>query len=184
MLVVLPVPLTPTMRIALGLAGSGRMGSDARGKIATMAARVTSATSSAVTPSPRACNVLMISNVSGTPRSARMSVSSSSSQSTGRPVNFWTRFLKKTDGHEGKLSPLKPNPSQTTRAKCHAAPGVHDSGAWPLAAVRRGRVRSSLTRSRMPLTKRLLSSVPKRFAISMASLIDTTGGMSCRWSIS
>ena len=31
----------------------------------------------------------------------------------------------------------------------------------------------------MPLTNRLLSSVPKRLAISMASLMDTTGGMSC-----
>ena len=68
------------------------------------------------------------------------------------------------------------------------APGGHCRRRWerrhPPAAVRSGRVRSSLTRSRMPLTKRLLSSVPKRLAISMASLIDTTGGMSWRWSIS
>ena len=50
-----------------------------------------------------------ISWVSGTPRSARMSVSSSSSQSTGRPVNFWTRDLKKPMATVGELG-LNPKP--------------------------------------------------------------------------
>src|SRR4051812_48700602 len=37
----------------------------------------------------------MMRSVIGTPRSARISIASSSSQSTGRPVNFWTSDLRK-----------------------------------------------------------------------------------------
>src|SRR5947207_15977548 len=51
-------------------------------------------------------------------------------------------------------------------------------------ASRAGRSRSLRTRSRMPFTKRPDSAPPKVFASSMASLIETTGGMSSRKSIS
>ena len=58
---------------------------------------------------------------------------------------------------------------------------IHSAGSdLGGAASRNGRLRSSFTRSRMPLTKRPESGPPKVFASSMASLMETTGGMSSR----
>jgi hypothetical protein len=92
----------------------------------------------------------------GTPRSARMSVSSSSSQSTGLPVNFWMMFLK---------NPMGMAIVNLTSEICASCAG-------------RASVPSPPPRSRMPLTKRPESSEPNRLAISMASLMQTTGGTS------
>src|SRR5260221_148216 len=55
---------------------------------------------------------------------------------------------------------------------------------FPLRAVRSGRLRSSFTRSNTPLTNFPDSSVPNFLAISIASLIATTGGTSSENSIS
>ena len=64
------------------------MGKRREGREAAVQFLVGATTLSAVIGSSRAWSAFKIRCVIGTPRSERMSASSSSSQSTGRPVNF------------------------------------------------------------------------------------------------
>ena len=79
--------------------GLGGEGTDWRGWIGRtrrISSRATSATSRAVIfwLCPRFCRAATMRRLIGTPRSLRMSISSSSSQSTGFPVNFSASDLK------------------------------------------------------------------------------------------
>ena len=89
--VVLPVPFTPTMRITVGLPFAWRMSVGSIGKICAISSRTALITSPipSTDQASRSCSVLIMRVVIGTPRSARMSASSSSSQSIGLPANCW-----------------------------------------------------------------------------------------------
>ena len=66
------------------------------GRMRMISSRATSMMSFAVmvVVAARFCSASMMRNVIGTPISERMRFSSSSSQSTGRPVNFLMMFWK------------------------------------------------------------------------------------------
>ena len=116
--VVFPVPLTPTTRITLGRSGSGRSIWVSRGKILTISSLATATTFSAVSLSGLACNWSRMRVVIGTPRSERISNSSNSSQSTGRPAKRCTRDFKNVNAmtkSEGKLEPARQVQAGTQR---------------------------------------------------------------------
>ena len=96
-----------------------------------------------------------------------MSVSSSSSQSTGLAGEFLNDGFEESDGRHDSIS---------------ISGIVRFSKLCVCRRVRAGRDRiqrrTPCSRSRMPFTKRPESSEPKRLAISMASLMQTTGGTS------
>ena len=89
--IVLPVPFTPIIKMTVGLPFARRIGAAFAGKIRAISSRTAFITS----PIPsrahasRSCSVFMMRVVIDTPRSARMSPSSSSSQSMGLAVNCW-----------------------------------------------------------------------------------------------
>ena len=94
-LVVLPVPFTPTMSSTFGFDASGRSVQPSVGRTLMISSRATFTIESAVGLSVLSCSVLRMRCVKPSPRSARMSDSSSSSQSTGLPVNLFQMFLRK-----------------------------------------------------------------------------------------
>ena len=94
-LVVLPVPFTPTTRITFGFEACGRSVHASVGSTLMISSRATFTMESAVGASVFSRSALMMRIVIGSPRSARMSDSSSSSQSTGLPVNLFQIFLRK-----------------------------------------------------------------------------------------
>src|SRR5713101_2274443 len=95
--VVLPVPFTPTIKSAFGLLGTFSIDFETAASTRKIWSRATLTTS--LMPirdqASRSCNVLMIRVVIGTPRSARMSASSSSSQSIGLFANVCASVSKK-----------------------------------------------------------------------------------------